>query len=164
MSIVSYETNIYRVRHGDVNGFRLRVVYTLDDGRLLRRGPIFCNSVAHGEQLAIDLQSRQLIKIQKSDSQEAVSKGITTAYKYATLKRVQFAYMESAINAKDAYQTYDKMRHFVQSMIDAGFSDAQLANNFDTSIKFIQKVKARWNYLKNHKDTLIAYKSAQEGI
>jgi len=163
MPIVSQKVVAYKVGAG----WMASINYLFSDGRKLRKPPIFCKGQLDAEQKATKFQAEINKKVVLRDAGKAVRNGVLTAVKDATLIQVQFAWMQAGVKAaidKDPYVAFNYLKHHVQSMIDSGFKNSDLAIRFDTDEKTIQKIKDTWLKLKDAESTLMLHKAIQEGI
>ena len=160
MPIVSQKVVSYKVG----STYNAKITYLLADGREIKRPPIFCKSQAHAEQLALEHQDQFNLNRAKRDSKEAVERNILVAYKDATLRQVQFAWMRTGLSTTDPYEAFMHLRHHVEAMISQGLSNAELAIIFSTTPEIIKDIKNRWLKLKNHEAVLASYKAIKEDL
>lgn len=149
-----------RVKSQSLQGDRLRVrlEYTLDDGRVVERGGgMYVESLAAAEQLLIDLEASVLASVRRSDSASAVELGIYTAYQQASLQDVQYQWLKVGFDEPQPYKSYLLMKDVGPSLLSLGYTDEQYAAAFGTTVEDVVAAKAKWAQLEINAVTLAAY-------
>ncbi len=136
---------------------RLKLKFTLQDGREFNAGYVYVNSESETQAL-IDSKAQALTEsIKTSDAKDAVNLGIKTAYKEASQNDVYFAYLFDGFNNDDILESYNIMSQVADEILSLGLTVDQMAEMFNQDVDMAQAVINKWSYLSTNKDVIIAY-------
>ena len=141
--------------HG--SGFRARFVITLADGRVIHRGPIPVANQAAADAKAITLEADVIVATSKSDAEEAVSQGIITAYKTASINQISYATLQTAYMETEYYRAYALMKDVAPDLMALGYTNEQYASAFNSTVEDVANIKAFWVILDANSAVLQSY-------
>jgi len=137
--------------------FRARFKYTLDDGRVLLRGPIFVRDSAAATARLNAMADDVLRNIQSHDASEAVRAGKLTAHKQATTDQVRYQFMQEGFDDVEPYKAYLRMKDIGPLLDSIGRTNEQYADAFGITVRNVEKLRARWVELKANSAIYEAY-------
>ena len=136
---------------------RARLKYTFEDGREFRIGFIYAEDEEHANSLLITKAEQLNESVKKSDAQEAIQKGVQTAYKDATQEDVYFAYLFEGYTNEDVLGSYNLMSKVAPQILSLNLTVDQMAALFGETVEMAQAVFDKWAYLDANKEVIIAY-------
>ena len=137
--------------------FRARFSYTLDDGRVLTRGPSFVADSAEADAKLIALESDVLANVQNQDASEAVRLGSYTLHKEASENQVKYAWLLTGYEAETHVEAYAQIKDLAPAMLSLGYTDEQYASAFNTTVEEVVNIKAYWSFLDANSAAILAY-------
>ena len=136
---------------------RLKLKFTLQDGREFNAGYVYVNSESEIQELINNKAQALTESIKTSDAKDAVSLGVKTAHKEASQSDVYFAYLFDGFNNDDVLESYNMMSQVADEILNLGLTVEQMAEMFNQPVDMAQSVIDKWNHLNTNKDVIIAY-------
>lgn len=139
-------------------GNRAQAVFTATDGREVIRSISNAGNTPSGALVkAHAMSSEVLSSLQKNDAAEAVTLGIVGPHKEATSGQVTYKWLLQAYESEEHYKAYLMIKDIAPSLLSLGYTDAQYATAFSTTVEEVQNITAYWLFLDANSSAIISY-------
>lgn len=142
----------------DFNGvqYAIELLYTFNDGLT---SCIKCRGNSPEDaQAFLDSKESQVIASKKTqDIEHAVSNDLITGYGSASQLEVWREYIKRGYASFDPSESLFYMSKVAQRIIDLGYTNEQIAVNFDSSIEEVEAILKKWGVLTKNTDAVNNY-------
>lgn len=142
---------------------RIKLKYTFDDGSI-----VFIKCRGKDSKAAASLLlAKQSIVIENktsADVESAIYLDSDAAKGEASQDNVYFGWMLQGYQQEDPYLAYKYMSKVTDKVLALGLTTSELAIKFESTIEEINKITARWQYLKTNKEAILAYETIRAGM